>query len=36
MERMEPEALIRSLFILMTCSAALLSNETRRSWANRK
>ena len=31
MERMQPETLIRSLLILMTCSASLLSKGTRRS-----
>jgi len=30
MDRMQPETLMRSLLILMTCSASLLSKGTRR------
>jgi hypothetical protein len=35
MERMQPETLMRSLLILITRSASLLSNGTRRSRVNR-
>ena len=36
MERMQPETLMRSLLILMTCSAGLFVNGMRRSRANRR